>query len=46
MDGASQILAQSFSPDIPRTWAALLERGDVPFTTLCYRAHGRPLKEK
>lgn len=42
MNRASQVLAQSLPPDVPRTWAALSERGDVPLTTLYYRAHGRP----
>jgi hypothetical protein len=42
MDRASQVLAQGLPPDVPRTWAALSERGDVPLHTLYYRAHGRP----
>jgi len=47
MDRASQILAQGLPPDVPRTWAALSERGDVALTTVYYRAHGRPsMKEK
>lgn len=44
MDRASQVLtlAQDLPSDVLRTWAALSERGDVPLTTLYYRAHGRP----
>ena len=41
MDRASQVLAQSLPPDVPRTWAALSERSGVPLTTLYYRAHRR-----
>ena len=47
IDRASQVLAQDIPLDVPRTWTALSERGDVPLTTLYYRAHGRPsMKEK
>lgn len=47
MDRASQVLAQGLPPDVPRTWAALSERSDVPLTTLYYRAHKRSsMKEK
>ena len=46
MDRASQVLAQGLPPDVPRTWAVLSERGDVPLTTLYYRAHGRPSIEE
>ena len=47
MDRASQVLAQGLPPDKLRTCAALSERGDVPLTTLYYRAHGRPfIREK
>ena len=46
MDRASQVLAQGLPPDVPRTWAALSERGDVSLTTLYYRAHGRPSIEE
>ena len=42
MNRASQVLAKSLPPDVPRTQAALSERGDVPLTTLYYPAHGRP----
>lgn len=41
MDRVSQVLARGLPPDIPRTWAALSEWGNVPLTTLYYRAHGR-----
>lgn len=41
MDRARQVLVQGVSPDVPRTYAALAERGDVPLTTLHHRAHGR-----
>jgi hypothetical protein len=46
MDRASQVLAQGLPPDVPRTWAALSERGDVALSTLYYRAHGRPSKQE
>ena len=46
MDRGSQVLAQGLPPDVPRTWAALLERGDVPLYTLYYRVHGRPSIEE
>ena len=47
MDRASQVLAQSLPPGVPRTWAALSERSGVPLTTLYYRAHRRQsIKEK
>ncbi len=47
MDRASQVLVQGLPPDVSRTWAALSERGNVPLTTLYYRAHGRPsIREK
>ena len=42
MDRASQVLAQGFPPDVPKTWAVLSERGDVPLTTRYYCVHGRP----
>jgi len=45
MDRAGQVLAQGLPPDVPRTYAALAERGDVPFPTLHHRAHGRRSKE-
>ena len=41
MDRASQVLAQSLPPGVPRTWAALSEVSGVPLTTLYYRAHKR-----
>ena len=46
MDRAGQVLAQGLPPDVPRTYAALAERGDVPFPTLHHRAHGRRSKEQ
>lgn len=46
MDRASQVLAQDIPPDLPRTWAALSERGNVPLTTLYYRANGRPFRKE
>ncbi len=42
MDRASQVLAQGFSPDVLRTYAASVEQGDVPLSTRHHRAHGRP----
>jgi hypothetical protein len=44
MDRASQILAQRLPPDIPRIYAALVERGNIPLSTLYYRYRGRELK--
>ena len=41
MDRASQVLIQGLSPDVPKTYAALAEQGDVPLTTLSHRVHGR-----
>ncbi|KAF2187419.1 hypothetical protein K469DRAFT_501369, partial [Zopfia rhizophila CBS 207.26] len=46
MDRASQVLAQCLPPDIPRTYAALSERGNVPISTLHHRNHGRRSKEE
>ena len=46
MDRASQVLAQGLPPDVPRTYAALAERGDVPLSTIHNRAHGRSSKEE
>jgi hypothetical protein len=46
MDRARQVLAQGLPPDVPRTWAAPSEWGDVPLPTLYYRAHIRPSKEE
>jgi len=38
MDRASQVLVQGLPPDMPRTYAALAEQGDVPLATLHHRA--------
>lgn len=46
MDRASQVLAQGLPPDVPRTYAALSERGDVPISTLHHRDHGRRSREE
>jgi len=46
MDRASQVLAQGRAPDVPRRYAALAERGDVPLSTLHHGAHGRRSKEQ
>ena len=46
MDRASQVLAQGLPPDIPRTYAALAERGDVPLSTLHHRDQGRRSREE
>ena len=47
IDRASQVLAQNIPLDVPRIWTALLERGDVPLTTLYYYIYRRPsIKEK
>ena len=46
MDRASQVLAQGLPPDVPRTYAALAEQGDVPLSTLHHRDHGRRSREE
>jgi hypothetical protein len=46
MDRASQVLAQSLPPNVPRTYAVLSDRGNVPVLTLCHRKHGRRSKEE
>ena len=46
MDAASIVLARGLEPDKPHTYTALSEDGNVPRTTLWYRAHGRPSKEE
>jgi hypothetical protein len=46
MDRASQVLAQPLPPNMPRTYAVLSERGNVPVSTLCHRKHGRRSKEE
>jgi hypothetical protein len=45
-DAASRVLSRGLHPDKLQTYAALSEDGDVPRTTLWYRAHGRPSKEE
>lgn len=45
MDRASQVLAQA-SLDVPRTYATLAERGDVPLSTLHHRDKGRRSTEE
>ena len=46
MDQASQVLAQGLPLDVPRTYAILAERGEVPLSTLHHRARGRRSKEQ
>lgn len=41
MDRASQVLAQELPPGVRNTYRARAEHGDVPHTTLYYRARGR-----
>ncbi|KFY05438.1 hypothetical protein V491_09129 [Pseudogymnoascus sp. VKM F-3775] len=45
-DRASEALAEGFLPGEPRTYDAMSKRKDVPLSTLYYRDHGRPSKEK
>ena len=37
MDRAGQVLVQGLPSDVPRTYAALAEQGDVPLATLHHR---------
>ena len=46
MDRASQALAQGLPLNVPKTYAVLAERGDVPLSTLHHRARGRRSKEQ
>ncbi|KAF2193137.1 hypothetical protein K469DRAFT_552391 [Zopfia rhizophila CBS 207.26] len=46
MDRASQVLAQGLPPDVPKTYTALAERGDVPLSTLHHRDQGRRSREE
>jgi len=46
MDRASQVLARGLPPDVPRTYAALAEQGDVPLSTLHHRPRGQRSKEQ
>lgn len=41
MDQANQVPAHGLPLGVPRTWAILSERSDVPLATLYYRAHKR-----
>ena len=45
MDKASQVLIQALPLEVPRTYAALAEQGDVPLFIFYHRAHGRRSKE-
>jgi hypothetical protein len=46
IDRASQVLAQSLLDDVPRTYAARAEQGNVPLSTLHHRAKGRRSREE
>ena len=46
MDRASQVLVKGLPSDMPRTYTALAEKGDVPLSTLHHRAHRRRSKEQ
>jgi hypothetical protein len=46
MDRASQVLAQALPIEIPITYAALSDWGDVPLTTIYHCAHSRRSKEE
>jgi hypothetical protein len=41
MDRASQVLAQGVPPGVPNSYRALADHGNVPRSTLYYRARGR-----
>jgi hypothetical protein len=45
MDKASQVLAQGVPPGVPRSYRALADHGNVPYTTLYHRDRGRPSVE-
>jgi hypothetical protein len=45
MDRASQVLAQGVPPSVPTLYRALADHGNVPYSTLHYRARGRPSME-
>jgi hypothetical protein len=45
MDRASQVLAQGVPPSVPRSYRALSDHSNVPYSTLHHRARGRPLIE-
>lgn len=46
MDRASQVLAQGVPPGVPRSYRALVDHGNVPRSTLHYRARGRRSMEE
>ncbi|KFY83605.1 hypothetical protein V500_10028 [Pseudogymnoascus sp. VKM F-4518 (FW-2643)] len=46
MDRASQVLAQGVPPGVPDSYRALADHGNVPRSTLHYRARGRPSIEE
>ena len=46
MDRASQVLAQGVPPSVPRLYRALIDYGNVPHSTLHYRASGRRSMEE
>lgn len=41
MDRATQALAQGVPPGVPDSYCALVDHGNVPRSTLNYRARGR-----
>jgi hypothetical protein len=43
---ASQVLAQEAPPSVPRSYCALADRGNVPYSTLHHRACRRPSMEE
>jgi hypothetical protein len=46
MDRASQALAQGVPPGVPDSYRALADHGNVPRSTLHYRARRRPSIEE
>ena len=46
MDWASQVLAQELPPGVRNTYRARAEHGEVPYTTLYYRALSQLSKEE
>lgn len=45
MDLATQVLAEGLPPGLPKTYVAQAKWGQVPYSTLYHRAHGRPSKK-
>ena len=45
MDRASQVLADGLPAGVPTTYLALSNWGQVPYSTVYHRAHGRPSRE-